>query len=153
MYTIGLCLKILIREGLFNGKKEKLGSKQAVKFSKAPKKIREGEGPSRGVIQKCEPHERSPCAPKFEERLQEETLHQERCARRVAWDLAKRTYKLKNADKTTFLLSYRSQGGAARPLRKVQKNEDSRLIRELQCPATERSDKPAAGQLERDKTQ
>ena len=28
-------------------------------------KIREGKGPSRGIIQKCAPHERSPCAPKF----------------------------------------------------------------------------------------
>ena len=31
----------------------------------APKKNRERKGPSQGVIQKCEPHERSPCAPKF----------------------------------------------------------------------------------------
>ena len=30
-------------------------------------------------------HERSPCAPKFEERALEETLQQERCARRVPW--------------------------------------------------------------------
>ena len=40
-------------------------------------KIRERKGPSPGVIQKCEPHERNPCAPKFEERTQDETLHQE----------------------------------------------------------------------------
>ena len=43
---------------------------------------------------------RSPCAPKFEERSQEETLHQEGCASRQAWDLAKHMYK--NADKATF---------------------------------------------------
>ena len=30
------------------------------------------------------------------------TLHQERCARRVAWNLAINIYKLKNADKATF---------------------------------------------------
>ena len=36
-----------------------------------------------------EPQERSPCAPKLEETSHEETLHQERCARRVAWNLAK----------------------------------------------------------------
>ena len=41
------------------------------------------------IIQKCVPHERSLCAPEFEERSQEETLHQERCARGVAWELAK----------------------------------------------------------------
>ena len=39
---------------------------------------------------------------RFEERSQEETSHQERCARRVAWDLGKNTHKLKIADKTTF---------------------------------------------------
>ena len=59
-------------------------------------------GPSQGIIQKCEPHERDPCAPKFEERTQDETLQQERCARRVAWDLAKHVYKLNKTDKATF---------------------------------------------------
>ena len=34
--------------------------------------------------------------------LHEETLHQERCARGVARNLAKIIYKLKNADKATF---------------------------------------------------
>ena len=65
-------------------------------------KNRERKGPSRGIIQKCEPHERSLCAPKFGESSHEETLHQERCARRAAWDLAKYIYKLKDADKATF---------------------------------------------------
>ena len=42
-----------------------LGSKHAVKFSRAPGtklKIRERKGPSRGIIPKCAPQERSPCA-------------------------------------------------------------------------------------------
>ena len=55
-----------------------LGSKHAVKFSKGTWhriKIRERKGPSRGIIQKCAPHERRPCAPKFEDRSHEETLH------------------------------------------------------------------------------
>ena len=34
-------------------------------------KIRERKGPPRGTIQKCEPHERNPCAPRFEERSHE----------------------------------------------------------------------------------
>ena len=83
----------------------RLGSKHAVKFSKGTwhqMYIRERKGPSRGIIQKCAPHERSLCAPKFEERSHEETLHQEGCARKAAWDLAKHIYKLKNADKATF---------------------------------------------------
>ena len=75
----------------------KLGSKHTVKFSKSTWhqiKIRERKGPS--------PHERSPCAPKFGEKSHEETFHQERCARKAAWDLATNIYKLKNSDKTTF---------------------------------------------------
>ena len=47
-------------------------------------KIRERKGQSRGVIQKGEPHERNPCAPKFEERTPEETSRQEGCARKAA---------------------------------------------------------------------
>ena len=34
-------------------------------------KIRERKGPPRGIIQKCEPHERNPCAPRFEGRSHE----------------------------------------------------------------------------------
>ena len=53
-------------------------------------KIRERKGPSRGIIQKCAPHERSLYAPKFDD--SEETLIQER----------KIIHKLKNSDKATF---------------------------------------------------
>ena len=76
----------------------KLGSKHTVKFSKCTLhqiEIRERKGPSQGIIPKCEFHERSLCAPKFDERSHEETLHQERCARGVAWNLAKLFYKFK----------------------------------------------------------
>ena len=43
--------------------------------------FQERKGPSQGVVQICEPQERSLCAPKFEGRTQEEILQQERCAR------------------------------------------------------------------------
>ena len=69
--------KSMLRE---NGK---LGSTHAVKFSKATMrfvKIREKKGPWQGIIQKCEPQDRNPWAPKFEERTQDETLKQEQCA-------------------------------------------------------------------------
>ena len=98
-------LKILIRENLFYVHQEKLDRNTPSNSQKAlgtKIKIRERKGPSRGIIPKCEPHERSPCAPKFEERSHEETLTQERCARKAAWDLAKHIYKLKTSDKTTF---------------------------------------------------
>ena len=39
---------------------------------------------------------------KFGERSHKETLHQEGCARKAAWDLARRIYKLKAEDKATF---------------------------------------------------
>ena len=43
-----------------------------------------------------------PNAPKFEDRSQEETEWQERCAREAAWRLAKNIVKLKEKHKTTF---------------------------------------------------
>ena len=41
-------------------------------------RIRDRKGPSRGVIQAGEPHERNPCATRFEERTPEETSRQGR---------------------------------------------------------------------------
>ena len=82
-----------------------VGSGSTVKFSKDTwhhQKIQEIKGPSQGVIQKCEPQERNPRAPTFEDRTHQETLQQERCARREAWDSAKSVYKLKTKDKATF---------------------------------------------------
>ena len=64
--------------------------------------IRERKGPSRGLIQKGEPHERYLCAPKFEERTPEETSRQEEYARKASWDVARKIYKLKAEDKATF---------------------------------------------------
>ena len=68
------------------------------------------KGPSRGLIQKCAPHERGPCAPKFEESSHEETSHQERFARKAAWDLAKHMHKLKNSDETAFYIPCEVKG-------------------------------------------
>ena len=71
---------------------EKWDQNTPSKFSKSTWhkiKIRERKGSSRGILQKCEPQEHSPCASKFEERSHEETLHQEGCARRVARNLSK----------------------------------------------------------------
>ena len=65
-------------------------------------RIRETKGPTPGIVQKGDTHERNPCAPRFEERPPEETSRQEDHARKAAWNLAKNTYKLKNADKATF---------------------------------------------------
>ena len=102
-------LKILIRESLFYVKKVKRDQNAPSNSPRAcgtqkKKKDRERKGPLRGIIQNANLMSAVLCAPKFGIRSYEETLHQERCALRVAWDLAKDIYKIKNADKTTFLL-------------------------------------------------
>ena len=49
-----------------------------------------------------EPHQRSPNAPKFEDRSQEETEWQEQGAREAAWKLAKSVLKLKEHQRAAF---------------------------------------------------
>ena len=68
---------------------------QRVKFTKAIErhtKIRD-KNPSLGMICPGGPHQRNPNAPKFEDRSQEETEWQERCAREAAWRLAKNVFE------------------------------------------------------------
>ena len=77
---------------------------QRVKFTKAiarHTKIRD-QNPSLGYICPGEPHERSPNAPKFEDRSQEETEWQEQGAREAAWKLAKNVLKLKEQQRAAF---------------------------------------------------
>ena len=77
---------------------------QRVKFTKAiarHTKIRD-QNPSLGYICPGEPHERSPNAPKFEDRSQEETEWQEQGAREAAWKLAKSVLKLKEYQRAAF---------------------------------------------------
>ena len=77
---------------------------QRVKFRKAiarHTKIRD-QNPSLGYICPGEPHQRSPNAPKFEDRSQEETEWQEQGAREAAWKLAKKLLKLKERERATF---------------------------------------------------
>ena len=79
-------------------KEGQMGGSHEVQFSRRTwHTIKNGKanGLSSGIIQKCEPQERSPCAPTFAERSQEDTLQQERCARGVAWNLANISFKLK----------------------------------------------------------
>ena len=80
---------------------------QRVKFTKAiarHTKIRD-QNPSLGYICPGAPHERSPNAPKFEDRSQEETEWQEQGAREAAWKLAKNVFKLKENERATFFSS------------------------------------------------
>ena len=82
---------------------------QRVEFKKAiarHTKIRD-QNPSLGYICPGEPHERSPNAPKFEDRSQEETEWQEQGAREAAWRLTKSVLKLKEKKKSSILLTFR----------------------------------------------
>ena len=77
---------------------------QRVKFTRAiarHTKIRD-QNPSLGYICPGEPHQRSPNAPKFEDRSQEETVWQEQGAREAAWKLAKSVLKLEEHETATF---------------------------------------------------
>ena len=81
---------------------------QRVKFTKAiarHTKIRD-QNPSLGYICPGEPHQRSPNAPKFEDRSQEETEWQEQDAREAAVKLAKKCIKFKGARKSNILLTF-----------------------------------------------
>ena len=60
------------------------------------------QNPSLGLICPGEPHQRSPNAPKFEGRSQEETEWQEQGAREAAWKLAKSVLKLREKNRATF---------------------------------------------------
>ena len=80
---------------------------QREKFKKAiarHTKIRD-QNPSLGYICPGEPHQRSPNAPKFEDRSREETEWQELGAREAAWKLAKNVFKLKEHEKAAFFSS------------------------------------------------
>ena len=81
---------------------------QRVRFTKAiarHTKIRD-QNPSCGYICPGEPHQRSPNAPKFEDRSQEETEWQEQGAREAAWKLAKSVLKLKEHEESNILLTF-----------------------------------------------
>ena len=80
---------------------------QRVKFTKAIARHTKSrdQNPSLGYICPGEPHERSPNAPKFEDRSREETEWQELGAREAAWKLAESVFKLKEHEKAAFFSS------------------------------------------------
>ena len=89
-HTIWLCISRFSSEKIKAALKGKLGPRHAVKFPKGAWhqiKIRERKGPSPGITQKCDSHERGPCASKFGERSYQGIAHQERCASGILWVL------------------------------------------------------------------
>ena len=87
-------------------------------------------GPSQGVIQKCATHERSPRALKFEDRSEEQTLKQERCDRRDAWEMSQNVHKLKDKGKVTF---YSPSEAWSLPAPSSKKPEDSEFCGGFWC--------------------
>ena len=80
---------------------------QRVKFTKAIARHTKIRDQNLSLVYICPgaPHERSPNAPKFEDRSQEETEWQEQGAREAAWKLAKNVLKLKEHQRATFFSS------------------------------------------------
>ena len=106
---IGLCLARLravktsnSNEVSGNPEAENLGAIRRGTSTPRQASIRENEGPSLEKLPVKVPHQRSPFAMKFEDRSQEGTERQERCARGKAWNLAKNIYNLKEKDKAAF---------------------------------------------------
>ena len=97
--TIGLCLPGYGAAEVFIDLRKSSDIRKPIRRVKFRKviarhtKIRD-ENPSLGLICPGEPHQRSPNAPKFEDRSQEETEWQEQSAREAAWKLAKSVLKL-----------------------------------------------------------
>ena len=111
-----------------------LGSIRRVRFTKAAFRqanIRERKGPSLGAIQVKIVHQRSPYAMKFEDRSQEETQRQERCARGDARRLANNILKFKDKDKATFFLTTNER---CLPAPSVIKLEDREFV--VDCGAS-----------------
>ena len=107
---------------------------QRVKFTKAiacHTKIRD-QNPSLGYICPGEPHERSPKAPKFEDRSQEETEWHEQGAREAAWKLAKKCVEIKGAPKSNILLTFGKIGAFLHQLLNLR-NENLLSTPERQC--------------------
>ena len=105
-----------------------------VKFTKAiarHTKIRD-QSPSLGYICFGEPHERSPNAPKFEDRSLEETEWQEQGAREAAWKLAKSVLKLKEHERATILLIFGKIGACLHQLFNLR-NENLLSTPQRQC--------------------
>ena len=90
-------------EEVYSTEELKIGIKlhhQLLQGHMAPHTNRERKGPSQGVIQKCEPQERNPCAPKFQDtggNLATRTMRSQRSMK-----FHEKVCKLKIKDKATF---------------------------------------------------
>ena len=85
---------------------------------------KKGQGPSRGKIQVKILHQRSPYAKIFEDRSQEETGRQERCARSKAWNLAKKHFQAQR-ERPSYILLARWRVGTPSCVNKRSRRKES----------------------------
>ena len=107
---LGLCNAGRRATGIFSDFTEGhkvLGTNSTSTIHKSCAASKENKGPSLNKIQVKIPHQRSPYAVKLEDRSQEETERQERCARGDAWKIAKNICKLEEKGKSYILFAYR----------------------------------------------
>ena len=86
-----------------------LGPIRRVRFTKTALRqadIRESKGPSLKKILVQLPHQRSPYALKFEDRSQDETERQERCARGDTWRMGQKYPKAQRKGQSYLFLTY-----------------------------------------------
>ena len=78
---------------------------ERVRFTKSALRqasFQKKKGPSLGKVKVKAHHQRRPYAMKFEDKFEEETERQQRCARSKAWNLVKNILEITEKDKATF---------------------------------------------------
>ena len=102
---------------------------QRVKFTKAIARHTKSrdQKPSLAYICRGEPHERSPNAPKFEDRSQEETEWQVQGAREAAWKLVQKCVQTLGAPKSNILLTFGKIGACLHQVFNLRKENCCRL--------------------------
>ena len=109
VYTIGFCVSCFSSEKIYSTERRKIGIESHRRTRGTTSQFGTEKVHREASFRKCEFHERNPCAPKFAERTRDETLHQERCACRVAWDLANHVCKLKKTDNAAFYYPFEAR--------------------------------------------
>ena len=113
-----------------------LGPIRRVRFTRAALRqanIWETKGPSMNTIQVKSSHQRGLYAVKIEDRSQEETERQERCARGDAWKLAKNICKLKENERSYIPFAHGRVDYAGRIHQKSRRKESLWWILEQAC--------------------
>ena len=124
VYTIGLCVSRSSSEKSILRNEGKLGSNPAVKFSKGTWHHKKNRERARNYSKSVNLMSIVLARLSLRRGHKKETLHQERCARRAACDLAKNIHKIKNAGELRIILLLKLRW-RRRILHSPQKNENS----------------------------